>query len=136
MIHECVDQYACLAANINFNLEGLRKGFWQLAIDGSPGRDLCAGGCPATRWCRRAAADQLRHSEIFMLACSAPYFALDVIMGFTPSGMPTTRIALTVLYLGIAMLFAIAGVGFGGGGAGICLPTARCEDATLARSRS
>ena len=21
MIHECVDQYACLAANINFNLE-------------------------------------------------------------------------------------------------------------------
>ena len=27
MIHECVDQYACLAANINFNLEGLRIGF-------------------------------------------------------------------------------------------------------------
>ena len=24
MIHECVDQYACLAANINFNLENLR----------------------------------------------------------------------------------------------------------------
>ena len=34
MIHECVDQYACLAANINFNLEGLRIGFWQLTIDG------------------------------------------------------------------------------------------------------
>ena len=34
MIHECVDQYACLAANINFNLENLRSGFWQLTIDG------------------------------------------------------------------------------------------------------
>ena len=34
MIHECVDQYACLAANINFNLENLRNGFWQLTIDG------------------------------------------------------------------------------------------------------
>src|SRR5437879_13255065 len=37
MIHECLEhgaQYACLAANINFNLEGLRIGFWQLTIDG------------------------------------------------------------------------------------------------------
>ena len=24
MIHECLEQYACLAANINFNVDGLR----------------------------------------------------------------------------------------------------------------
>ena len=31
---ECVNQYACVAADINFNLENLRSGFWQLTIDG------------------------------------------------------------------------------------------------------
>ena len=61
MIHECVDQYACLAANINFNLEGLRIGFWQLTIDGLVlGRDLRAGGSRLHAGVRRAAADQLR----------------------------------------------------------------------------
>ena len=34
MIADCLNQYACLAANINFNVDGLLKSFWQLTIDG------------------------------------------------------------------------------------------------------
>ena len=48
------------------------------------------------------------HSEIFMLGMFGAYFALDIILGFTPSGNAYNKgIALTVLYLGIAMLFAM-----------------------------
>ena len=34
MIEDCLGQCAINAANISFNLEGLRTGFWQLTIDG------------------------------------------------------------------------------------------------------
>ncbi len=48
------------------------------------------------------------HSEIFMLGMFGAYFALDMILGFTPSGNAYNKgVALTVLYLGIAMLFAM-----------------------------
>jgi branched-chain amino acid transport system permease protein len=48
------------------------------------------------------------HSEIFMLGMFGAYFCLDVILGFTPSGNDYRKgIVLTVLYLGIAMLFAM-----------------------------
>ena len=48
------------------------------------------------------------HSEIFMLGMFGAYFALDIILGFTPSGNAYNKgVALTVLYLGIAMLFAM-----------------------------
>ncbi len=48
------------------------------------------------------------HSEIFMLGMFGAYFCLDVILGFTPSGNAYNKgVALTVLYLGIAMLFAM-----------------------------
>src|SRR5258708_34681797 len=43
-----------------------------------------------------------------MLGMFGAYFALDIILGFTPSGNAYNKgIALTVLYLGIAMLFAM-----------------------------
>ena len=48
------------------------------------------------------------HSEIFMFGMFGAYFALDFILGFTPSGNAYNKgVALTVLYLGIAMLFAM-----------------------------
>src|SRR5207244_1362383 len=49
------------------------------------------------------------HSEIFMLGMFGAYFALDMILGFAPSGNAYNKgVLLTVLYLGIAMLFAMA----------------------------
>src|SRR6185312_8898355 len=109
MIHECVDQYACLAANINFNLENLRSGFWQLTIDGiSWGAiySLVAVGYTLVVGVLRLI--NFAHSEIFMLGVFGAYFCLGVILGFAPSGNAYNKgIALTVLYLGIAMLFAM-----------------------------
>ena len=110
MIHECVDQYACSAANINFNVEGLRSGFWQLTIDGLVvGGHLRAGGRRLHAGVRRAAADQLRalrdlharHVRRLLRARHASWASRR-------AAMPTTRaFALTMLYLGIAMLFAM-----------------------------
>src|SRR4029078_11216321 len=109
MIHECVDQYACLAANINFNLENLRSGFWQLTIDGFSGGAIYARvavGSPML--CGVLRLINFAHSEIFMLGMFGAYFALDMIMGFTPSGNAYNKgFAMTLLYLGIAMLFAM-----------------------------
>src|SRR6476469_251579 len=109
MIHECVDQYACLAANINFNLEGLRIGFWQLTIDGLAWGAiyaLVAVGYTLVFGVLRLI--NFAHSEIFMLGMFGAYFALDIIMGFTASGNAYNKgIALTILYLAIAMLFAM-----------------------------
>ena len=48
------------------------------------------------------------HSEIFMLGMFGAYFCLDKILGFAPSGNAYDKgVGLTVLYLGIAMLFAM-----------------------------
>ena len=106
---ECVDQYACLAANINFNLENLRNGFWQLTIDGlSWGAIYALVAVGYTLVFGVLRLINFAHSEIFMLGMFGAYFALDIIMGFTPSGNAYNKgIVLTVLYLGIAMLFAM-----------------------------
>src|SRR5690349_1156169 len=112
MIHECLDhgtQYACLAGNIKFNLEGLRNGFWQLTIDGLAWGAiyaLVAVGYTLVFGVLRLI--NFAHSEIFMLGMFGAYFCLDIILGFTPSGNAYNKgVALTVLYLGIAMLFAM-----------------------------
>ena len=109
MIHECVDQYACLAANINFNLENLRHGFWQLTIDGLAWGAiyaLVAVGYTLVFGVLRLI--NFAHSEIFMLGMFGSYFALDIILGFTPSGNAYDNgVLLTLVYLGIAMLFAM-----------------------------
>lgn len=109
MIHQCVEQYACLAANINFNLEGLKNGFWQLTIDGlSWGAIYALVAVGYTLVFGVLRLINFAHSEIFMLGMFGAYFCLDFILGFTPSGNAYNKgIALTVLYLAIAMLFAM-----------------------------
>ena len=109
IVHQCVEQYACQAANINFNLENLRNGFWQLTIDGlSWGAiyALVAVGYTLVYGVLRLI--NFAHSEVFMLGMFGAYFCLDIILGFTPSGNTYNKgILLTVIYLGIAMLFAM-----------------------------
>lgn len=109
MIHQCVDQYACLAANINFNLDGLKNGFWQLTIDGlSWGAIYALVAVGYTLVFGVLRLINFAHSEIFMLGMFGAYFCLDFILGFTPSGNAYNKgIAMTVLYLAIAMLFAM-----------------------------
>ena len=110
MIQECVSQYACLAADINFNVSNLRDGFWQFTIDGLAWGAiyaLVAVGYTLVFGVLRLI--NFAHSEIFMLGMFGAYFCLDVILGFSPSGNAYNRgVALTVLYLGIAMVFAMA----------------------------
>ena len=109
IVHQCVDQYVCVAANVNFNLENLRNGFWQLTIDGfSWGAiyALVAVGYTLVYGVLRLI--NFAHSEVFMLGMFGAYFCLDIILGFTPSGNTYDRgLLLTVVYLGIAMLFAM-----------------------------
>src|SRR6516165_12009821 len=113
MIHECVDQYACLAANINFNLEGLRIGFWQLTIDGLAWGAiyaLVAVGYTLVFGVLRLI--NFAHSEIFMLGMFGAYFALDMVLGFTPSGNAYSKgVFLTVVYLSIALIVAMLASG-------------------------
>ncbi len=85
IVHQCVDQYACLAANINFNLENLRTGFWQLTIDGlSWGAIYALVAVGYTLVFGVLRLINFAHSEIFMLGMFGTYFALDIILGFTP----------------------------------------------------
>jgi branched-chain amino acid transport system permease protein len=112
VISQCVDhgaQYACLAANITFNLDGLRNGFWQLTIDGlSWGAIYALVAVGYTLVFGVLRLINFAHSEIFMLGMFGAYFCLDIILGFTPSGNDYEKgVALTVLYLGVAMLFAM-----------------------------
>ncbi|OBK78006.1 branched-chain amino acid ABC transporter permease [Mycobacterium sp. 1164985.4] len=107
---ECVDQYTCLAANISFNLDGLRDGFWQLTIDGlSWGAIYALVAVGYTLVYGVLKLINFAHSEVFMFGMFGAYFCLDMILGFTPSGNTYNKgIALTILYLAIAMLFAMA----------------------------
>ncbi|MBP2452482.1 branched-chain amino acid ABC transporter permease [Mycolicibacterium lutetiense] len=109
MIHQCVEQSACLAANISFNLDGLRDGFWQLTIDGlSWGAIYALVAVGYTLVFGVLRLINFAHSEIFMLGMFGAYFCLDVILGFTASGNAYNKgVGLTVLYLGIALLFAM-----------------------------
>ena len=110
MSPQCADQYACLAANINFNLDGLRNGFWQLTIDGlSWGAIYALVAVGYTLVYGVLKLINFAHSEVFMFGMFGAYFCLDMILGFTPSGNSyNVGIALTVLYLAIAMAFAMA----------------------------
>ena len=137
MIAECVDQYACLAANISFNLDGLRNGFWQLTIDGfSWGAIYALVAVGYTLVFGVLRLINFAHSEIFMLGMFGAYFCLDFILGFTPSGNAYNKgIALTVLYLVIAMLFAML-VSDRRPSVWRQWPTGRCEDGERDPSRS
>jgi len=109
MIHQCVDQFACQAANINFNVDGLLNGFWQLSIDGlSWGAIYALVAVGYTLVFGVLRLINFAHSEIFMLGMFGVYFCLDFILGFTPSGNAYNKgVALTILYLAIAMIFAM-----------------------------
>jgi branched-chain amino acid transport system permease protein len=110
VIQECLSQYACFASDISFNIPNLRDGFWQYTIDGLAWGAiyaLVAVGYTLVFGVLRLI--NFAHSEIFMLGMFGAYFCLDMILGFTPSGNAYNRgVALTLLYLAIAMLFAMA----------------------------
>ncbi|MGD9621210.1 MAG: branched-chain amino acid ABC transporter permease [Mycolicibacterium sp.] len=117
MTQECAEQSACLA-KITFNVGGLVDNFWQLTIDGlSWGAIYALVAVGYTLVFGVLRLINFAHSEIFMLGMFGAYFALDVILGFTPSGNAYNKgVVLTVFYLGLAMLFAMlisgsAGVG-------------------------
>ena len=109
MIEDCLGQCAINAANISFNLEGLRSGFWELTIDGLAWGAiyaLVAVGYTLVFGVLRLI--NFAHSEIFMLGMFGAYFTLEMVLGFTPSGNAYSMgIFLTVAYLGIAMLVAM-----------------------------
>ncbi|MCV7358615.1 branched-chain amino acid ABC transporter permease [Mycolicibacterium fluoranthenivorans] len=110
MTPDCIGQYVCTAANINFNVDNLVNGFGQLTIDGlSWGAIYALVAVGYTLVFGVLRLINFAHSEIFMLGMFGAYFALDIILGFTPSGTPYNKgIALTVLYLAIAMVVAMA----------------------------
>jgi branched-chain amino acid transport system permease protein len=109
MIEDCLGHCAINAANISFNLEGLRSGFWELTIDGLAWGAiyaLVAVGYTLVFGVLRLI--NFAHSEIFMLGMFGAYFTLEMVLGFTPSGNAYSMgIFLTVAYLGIAMLVAM-----------------------------
>jgi branched-chain amino acid transport system permease protein len=109
MIQECVEQFACQAANIHFNVDGLLNGFWQLTVDGlSWGAIYALVAVGYTLVFGVLRLINFAHSEIFMLGMFGAYFCLDMILGFAPSGNAYNKgVALTILYLAIAMLFAM-----------------------------
>src|SRR6059058_4103626 len=98
-----------MAANINFNVDNLVNGFGQLTIDGlSWGAIYALVAVGYTLVFGVLRLINFAHSEIFMLGMFGAYFALDIILGFTPSGTPYNKgIALTVLYLAVAMVVAM-----------------------------
>jgi branched-chain amino acid transport system permease protein len=109
MVYESFGQMTYLASDIGFNIDNLRDGFWQLTIDGLSWGSiyaLVAVGYTLVFGVLRLI--NFAHSEIFMLGMFGAYFCLDMILGFTPSGNAYGKgVLLTVLYLGIAMLFAM-----------------------------
>ena len=109
MIDDCLGQCTLIAANISFNLEGLRTGFWQLTIDGlSWGAIYALVAVGYTLVFGVLRLINFAHSEIFMLGMFGSYFALDMVLGFAPSGNAYSKgIFLTVFYLGIAMIVAM-----------------------------
>ena len=98
-----------MAANINFNVDGLLNGFWQLTIDGlSWGAIYALVAVGYTLVFGVLRLINFAHSEIFMLGMFGTYFCLDLILGFTPSGNAYNKgVLLTIVYLAIAMIFAM-----------------------------
>ena len=125
----------CQAANINFNVDNLLNGFWQLTIDGLAWGAiyaLVAVGYTLVFGVLRLI--NFAHSEIFMLGMFGAYFCLDFILGFTPSGNAYNKgVALTILYLGDRHALRDAGVRVRRQWDWSSSPTGRCEDATPGR---
>jgi branched-chain amino acid transport system permease protein len=98
-----------LADNIDFNIEGLTKSFWQLTVDGlSYGAIYALVAIGYTLVYGVLRLINFAHSEIFMLGLFGQYVAL-MLLGFAPSGnVYNEGVEMTVVYLGLAMLFGMA----------------------------
>ncbi|MFD1812907.1 branched-chain amino acid ABC transporter permease [Rhodococcus gannanensis] len=98
-----------LADNIDFNIAGLTKSFWQLTVDGlSYGAIYALVAIGYTLVYGVLRLINFAHSEIFMLGLFGQYVAL-MLLGFAPSGnVYNEGVAMTVVYLGLAMLFGMA----------------------------
>jgi branched-chain amino acid transport system permease protein len=109
MSYECIGHITCQAANINFNVDGLLNGFWQLTVDGlSWGAIYALVAVGYTLVFGVLRLINFAHSEIFMLGMFGAYFCLDFILGFSPSGNAYSKgVGLTIVYLAIAMIFAM-----------------------------
>ncbi|BCI81046.1 branched-chain amino acid ABC transporter permease [Mycobacterium sp. SMC-18] len=109
MTPDCVGHYVCTAANINFNVDNLVNGFWQLTIDGlSWGAIYALVAVGYTLVFGVLRLINFAHSEIFMLGMFGAYFALEIILGFKPSGNAyNLGVGLTIFYLGVAMVVAM-----------------------------
>ena len=109
MTPDCVGHYVCTAANINFNVDNLLNGFWQLTIDGlSWGAIYALVAVGYTLVFGVLRLINFAHSEIFMLGMFGAYFALEIILGFKPSGNAyNLGVGLTIFYLGVAMVVAM-----------------------------
>lgn len=110
MVHDCLGHCAVHASSISFNIENLQRGFLQLTVDGLAWGAiyaLVAVGYTLVYGVLRLI--NFAHSEVFMLGMFASLFCLDVILGFTPRANPyNLGVGLTLLYLGITLLFAMA----------------------------
>jgi branched-chain amino acid transport system permease protein len=109
MIEDCIGWCAYYAGSIGFNLAGLRQGFWQLTIDGlSWGAIYALVAVGYTLVFGVLRLINFAHSEIFMLGMFGTYFALDMILGFAPSGNAYSMgVPLTLGYLAFAMFVAM-----------------------------
>ncbi len=98
-----------IPADPNFDLAGLCRGFPHLTIDGLAWGAiyaLVAVGYTLVFGVLRLI--NFAHSEIFMLGMFGAYFALDIVLGFTPSGNAYgLGMALTIWYLVVAGVFAM-----------------------------
>ncbi|MEZ0052895.1 branched-chain amino acid transport system permease protein [Mycobacterium sp. MAA66] len=110
MMQQCVDSFACQAADVNFNIDGLWNGFAQLTIDGLAWGAiyaLVAVGYTLVFGVLRLI--NFAHSEIFMFGMFGAYFCLQYLLGFEPSGDAyNVGVGLTIGYLAVAMLFGMA----------------------------
>jgi branched-chain amino acid transport system permease protein len=104
VIHDCLGQCVLLAGDVSFNVDALRTGFWHLTIDGLAWGAiyaLVAVGYTLVFGVLRLI--NFAHSEVFMLGMFGAYFALNVILGFTPSGDTyDVGLPLTIWYLLVA----------------------------------
>ncbi|WP_027502016.1 branched-chain amino acid ABC transporter permease [Rhodococcus sp. UNC363MFTsu5.1] len=97
------------AGNIDFNIHGLTTSFWQLTIDGlSYGAIYALVAIGYTLVYGVLRLINFAHSEVFMLGMFGQYVALEL-LGFTPSGNAYNEgVVMTVVFLGLAMLFGMA----------------------------
>ena len=98
-----------LASSIEFNVSGLVNSFWQLTIDGLAYGSiyaLVAVGYTLVYGVLRLI--NFAHSEIFMLGMFGQYVGL-MALGFSPAANTYNQgVVLTVVFLGVAMLFGMA----------------------------